>query len=355
MIDGKRVYFPVDSSEAPKVIRQANTEHTEHKTPDGSGRKGTARPAVTAKTTLREAAKVYVKSLRARRVFRMEEDADRVLHDRKTGFLHIPFVPNLPVYVKDIRAEHFTGYINALHKLHENSTGAHDRQGDRTIENKAHHLRRFLQWADHPGLKWRELIKRAERPTPNAFSDTELTTLRQHAGELSLERILLEMGCQLGLRVGELTVAEFTDVDRERRIYTVRSKPNFNFKVKKSKQRSVPISKGLIELLDKWKATLPIDQKIVFARKGSFREPHAGSSLYNRLSRLAVKAGVTDAHPHRMRRTAITRWIRSGVDLPTVQKLAGHENSQTTLESYAAPLSIEDSSLHERMAEIWSW
>lgn len=37
---------------------------------------------------------------------------------------------------------------------------------------------------------------------------------------------------------------------------------------------------------------------------------------------------------HDLRRTCITRWIRAGMPLPTVKKLAGHSSIQTTLKYY---------------------
>ena len=40
-------------------------------------------------------------------------------------------------------------------------------------------------------------------------------------------------------------------------------------------------------------------------------------------------------HPHRLRRTYITRLIMNGVDPKTVQYLAGHKNSQVTMDIYA--------------------
>jgi integrase len=347
MIDGKRIYEKVNGDGngdgAAKIIKQANENH----------KNGNVNAEGRTIRTLRGDATAYVKSLGAREVFRMEVDAERVLFDYGTGFLRI--VPNLPTYTRDITVQHFTDYINALRALHKKSTGAHNRQGERTVENKAHHLRRFLQWAEHPGLpkwKWKELIKRAERPTPNEFSKGELARLRQGAGEVTIERILLEMGCQLGLREGEMRHAEFTDINRDKMLFTVRSKPKFNFSVKKNKQRSIPVSNSLVELLDKWCATVPEGQTIIFARNNSTHQPYAGSSLYNRLARLAAREDVKvdDAHPHRMRRTAITRWLRKGIDVKTVQKLAGHERAETTLESYAVGLEVTDPQLHAKMA-----
>lgn len=50
--------------------------------------------------------------------------------------------------------------------------------------------------------------------------------------------------------------------------------------------------------------------------------------------RVRVMAGLSDVSLHDLRRTYVTRLIRAGVPLPTVQKLAGHANIQTTLKYY---------------------
>lgn len=41
-----------------------------------------------------------------------------------------------------------------------------------------------------------------------------------------------------------------------------------------------------------------------------------------------------DVHPHMLRHTCITRWIEAGLDVPTVQRLAGHKNPEVTLRIY---------------------
>ena len=40
-------------------------------------------------------------------------------------------------------------------------------------------------------------------------------------------------------------------------------------------------------------------------------------------------------HPHQLRHTYITNLLYAGVDPKTVQYLAGHENSKTTMDIYA--------------------
>ena len=43
----------------------------------------------------------------------------------------------------------------------------------------------------------------------------------------------------------------------------------------------------------------------------------------------------TVKHPHQLRHTYITNLLYAGVDPKTVQYLAGHENSKTTMDIYA--------------------
>ncbi len=53
-------------------------------------------------------------------------------------------------------------------------------------------------------------------------------------------------------------------------------------------------------------------------------------SLQRDVARLGAAAGIDDLHPHRLRHTAATRWLRAGVDIVTVAELLGHSLVETT-------------------------
>lgn len=53
-------------------------------------------------------------------------------------------------------------------------------------------------------------------------------------------------------------------------------------------------------------------------------------TVYDLLKRRAAQAGIKTVHPHDLRRTFITHLLERGVDLFTVQKLAGHSLVDTT-------------------------
>lgn len=48
------------------------------------------------------------------------------------------------------------------------------------------------------------------------------------------------------------------------------------------------------------------------------------------LRKLAQKAGVERANPHKFRRTCATMALRRGMPVEQVSKMLGHENIQTT-------------------------
>jgi len=54
------------------------------------------------------------------------------------------------------------------------------------------------------------------------------------------------------------------------------------------------------------------------------------------LKNLAGKAGVENVHPHRFRRTLVTRLLNRGMPIQEVAIIVGHEKVDTTMKYYAA-------------------
>ena len=50
------------------------------------------------------------------------------------------------------------------------------------------------------------------------------------------------------------------------------------------------------------------------------------------MRRLAVRAGVKKANPHKLRRTCATMAIRRGMPIEQVQKILGHSQIDTTMQ-----------------------
>lgn len=54
------------------------------------------------------------------------------------------------------------------------------------------------------------------------------------------------------------------------------------------------------------------------------------SGIENTIRKIARRAGVQNAHPHRFRRTGATMALRAGMPITLVSKLLGHESIATT-------------------------
>ena len=131
-----------------------------------------------------------------------------------------------------------------------------------------------------------------------------------------------------GMRKAELENLEWDDVDFKRRKLKIRRK---EFWQPKTGEREIPINQALLELLRRLKHEN--DQGL----KSSFVFPHADGSrirvkLRNKLIQIAEKAGIEDLTKiHTLRHTFASHLVMSGVDLPTVKKLMGHSDIQTTM------------------------
>lgn len=128
-----------------------------------------------------------------------------------------------------------------------------------------------------------------------------------------------------GMRKAELENLEWGDIDFERRKIKIRVKDDWS---PKTSEREIPINDNLLELLrthgDKNKRG-----RWVFHNKGEKIEPN---SLRKKLISVAKKCGIIDLTKiHSLRHTFASHLVMSGVDLPTVKKLMGHSDIETTM------------------------
>ncbi len=131
-----------------------------------------------------------------------------------------------------------------------------------------------------------------------------------------------------GMRKAELENLEWADVDVERRKLKIRRK---EFWQPKTGEREIPINQALLELLTELK------QKNDQSLRSNFVFPHQDGGririkLRDKLIEIAEKAKIEDLTKlHTLRHTFASHLVMSGVDLPTVKKLMGHSDIQTTM------------------------
>jgi integrase len=163
----------------------------------------------------------------------------------------------------------------------------------------------------------------ARRPQklPVILSPDEVRRLLA-AVALPRHRLMLRLAYGCGLRLGEVLRLRVADLDGGRATLWVRGG-------KGGKDRGLPLPAGLLdELRAYWRVQRPPDY-LFPNRQG--RPLHAGT-LQRGFARALAASGLTKpATVHALRHCYATHLLEAGTDLPTLQRLLGHNSVQTTM------------------------
>jgi site-specific recombinase XerD len=137
-----------------------------------------------------------------------------------------------------------------------------------------------------------------------------------------------------GMRRNELAQLELADYTPDENKLHIR-------KAKGNKQRFVYLPNNINEAVQEWlrfRGTdegalfLPIRKggKIIRSMQGDKLKGISPQTVYDMLAKRATQADVADFSPHDLRRTFVGDMLDNGVDIATVQKIAGHSSVNTT-------------------------
>lgn len=198
------------------------------------------------------------------------------------------------------------------------------------IKNYFDFLESHNLWPDNPA-RHVLLPKRnsKERAVPSIEDMRRLLSLDM----TPKDRLILHLFLDTGFRLSELTAINIDHIDMVNQEITVIGKG--------SKQRTVPISPSICQLLDQYipdvmKAQEGRSVKWLFpARRGDNSQGHVViHSMQRRLSDLCNRAAVGHFTPHQLRHFFATYQIRDGADIKAVSKMLGHASVATTLNIY---------------------
>jgi site-specific recombinase XerD len=168
-----------------------------------------------------------------------------------------------------------------------------------------------------------EMIPYAKKPRilPAVLSQAEVARLIASAVDDRFAALLqIAYGC--GLRISEVTRLRIGDIDAARRLLHIRGG-------KGGKDRLMPLSSVLLERLrNYWRKHRPSDWLFPGQKRGC----PLSIGQVQRLFRLTLAAsGVAKkARMHTLRHSYATHLLEAGVDLPTLQRLLGHNQMSTT-------------------------
>ena len=166
---------------------------------------------------------------------------------------------------------------------------------------------------------------------------------------------------QLGLRVGELITLKWSDIEEKTKIHIQRQEIVYDkyddelnktagsvhevveYTKTKAGERFLPLTPEARRILDSvkfWNKLHKIKSEYIFADENgkNFNRQRINTCLYS----YCVAVGIIKKSSHKIRRSVISNLLDNIVNKVSVQEFAGHEELQTTLNSYYKDVSDDD-------------
>lgn len=209
-----------------------------------------------------------------------------------------------------------------------------------SVARKVASVRTFSQWAARTGFFTSDVAARLVSPKvpsqlPVVLSQEQASELMQTAAVVADDRspvglrdvAIVELLYSTGMRVGELTGLNLSDIDLGRRTARVLGKG--------SKERvvpfGVPAQRALADWLSDGRPLIAVDASgsaLFLGARGGRVDPRVVRSMLARLQRLI--ADLPEFSPHALRHSAATHLLEGGADLRVVQEFLGHASLNTT-------------------------
>jgi integrase/recombinase XerD len=192
---------------------------------------------------------------------------------------------------------------------------------DSYIALNARVFKRFFAWAVEQGLVSSSPLQTL-KPGPQRWQPARPLTSEEidrlvAAVETPLERAMLVLLLDTGLRASELTRLRLEDIDLEANEIRVKGKGG---RVRFVAVNEVP----RLALLNYVESQVRCDGCL-------WPESWDRKKLYGLINALGRRAGVPRIHPHLLRHTFATKMRRAGIDVLVLQRLLGHSDVRTTL------------------------
>ena len=202
----------------------------------------------------------------------------------------------------------------------------------RTLNYYRDNIRRtlssFFAWLENEDYIEKSPVRRiykvkATKKVKETFTDENLEKLRDTCSNVR-DLAILELLISTGMRVGELTKLNISDMNFQERSCIVLGKGN--------SEREVYFSAKSKMYIKKYLETRTDDNEALFV---SLIKPHNRlgiSGIEILIRNLGKEANINKVHPHKFRRTMATMTIDKGMPIEQVQKLLGHIKIDTTME-----------------------
>ncbi|MBR3366185.1 MAG: tyrosine-type recombinase/integrase [Lachnospiraceae bacterium] len=194
----------------------------------------------------------------------------------------------------------------------------------RGLVNERDYLSTFFEWAVKAEIMARNPVKQVEgiklaKIPKKAYTDLECEKIRKACGtprETAMVEVLFSTACRVSEMCGILT----SSIDDRRILICGKGK----------KYGTIYLDSRAQLAVDTYIESRDDDNPYLFpGRKED--QPVTTRAVERILKEIGKRAGVSNVHAHRFRRTAATMALRRGMPLEMVSKMLRHENLQTTM------------------------
>ena len=192
-----------------------------------------------------------------------------------------------------------------------------------TLNNERRVLRSYFSWCqaeDYISKNPMVAIKQIKTPklVKKAFTEMEMEKMRE-ACESHRERAIIEVLYSTGVRCAELSGIKLSDINGDEIL--VLGKGN--------KERIVYLNARALVAVKKLIEDRDYESEYLFCSERGHRQLK-NSSIQSIVKSIGKRAGVTNVHPHRFRRTAATHALNRGMPIEQVSRMLGHASIETT-------------------------
>jgi len=313
MVDGERIHRVigresegVTREQAERAIETFRTKAREERLDLPTGRK--------LHRTFAEAGNEYLNRL------------TETIGEGQKGFADLPNKRRhveryLTPYFGKNRLDHISSFLVQHYIRKRLNEGAKLASVNRELSTLSHLMNRAAEW------KW---IKESERPEIRKDEEPRkkivILTLENaealyHGAVADQDPdlwLFVAIGLNTGMRHSEIMRIRWEDIDTEqKRIFVPQAKAG---------EREQPITTSLAESLKRERMQRPKAIWLFPATRDDTKTPYR-RDMQRQFERAVIRAGLDPKKvtPHVMRHTGITRLVKAGVDLPTIQRISGHK------------------------------
>lgn len=200
--------------------------------------------------------------------------------------------------------------------------------------SREYHIRNVLENIAMP---------KRSKPEITILSKEQQTRLEQYIrANQNLTVLGISLSLYMGIRIGEICALQWSDIDLEKRIITVRktiqriqcrtgvSKTKLIITEPKSvnSKRDIPIPDCLMEMLSKFK-----DKAEIYVLSGD-KKPVEPRTMQYRFAKILHNADLPSVHFHSLRHLFATNCVALGFDVKTLSEILGHSSVEVTLSRY---------------------